>query len=160
MKFHSKSLVVLGTLVLLVIFLGGFRLGRLVEKADKSFVPPTPVPSPTTVPLFSPTPPPLKLETFTHPCGFSFDYPSTLSVKKQSSTSAELSQGNQFVTITCASLTASSSGAFVPPAAVTPMSDDETNQWELKNAKTHMHISFTVSPNLAALVLKTLRLTP
>lgn len=186
MKFHSRSIVVLSLMVGLVLFLGGFRLGRLIEKADKSYVPPAHSPMPTEEPARSPTAVLLRLATFTHPCGFSFDYPASLSIQKQSSTSAELSDAgknskpSQFIKLTCTNTTTTASAStglagligLTPPADITPTTEHvgtqivqiysvhNTSQWALKNPKLRMRINFTVSSNLNDLVIRTLRLTP
>ncbi len=142
----------------MVIFLGGFRLGRLVEKSDKSYIPPTRIPAPT---AFVPTstPVPLKLKTYTHPCGVSFSYPSTLEVEKDASEAAKLTDGNQTIDITCMKVASDSAKIVSTVNAITPtISPKDVTTWEIRNAKTRQVISFKASSNLAELILKTLQL--
>ena len=158
MKLSSRSIITFGFLSILVIFLGGFRLGRLVEKSDKSYVPPTRIPAPT---AFVPTttPVPLKLKTYTHPCGISFSYPSTLEVEKDASEAAKLTDGNQMIEITCAKAASNSAKIVSTVNAITPtVSPKDVTTWDIRNAKTRQIISFKTSPNLAELILKTLEL--
>lgn len=158
MKFSRRSILVFGFLLLLVIFLGGFRLGRVVEKSDKSFVPPTTFPTPTS--FATPTIPPLALKTFIHPCGVSFSYPASLQASKQASLSALLQDGSQSISITCEKI-ASDSGkiiAVIADITPTPQDSDGFVTWNIKNTKTREIISFKVTDNLTELVLKTLKL--
>ncbi len=157
MKFTRRSIVVFGSLLILVIFLGGFRLGRTVEKADKNFVPPTKIPSPT--PPVSPTIPPLALKTFTHPCGVSFSYPSTLDVGNNASSAADLKDGTQSISISCEKIASNSGNVVADVDAITPTpSGDMLMMWHVRNTNTRQTISFKVSTNLVELVLKTLKL--
>lgn len=158
MKLSSRSVIIFGSLFLLVIFLGGFRLGRLVEKSDKSYVPPTRIPAPTIL-IPTPTPPPLNLKTYTHPCGVSFSYPSTLEVEKDASEAAKLTDGNQMIEITCEKAASNSARIVSTVSAITPtISPKDVTTWEVRNAKTRQVISFSTSSNLAELILKTLNL--
>ncbi len=157
MKLSSRSLLVFGSLTFLVIFLGGFRLGRFVEKTDKSYVPPTRIPFPTEY-IPTATPVPLVLKTFTHPCGVSFNYPATLGVEKNASEAAKLSDGNQLIEITCAKIASNSAKIGAVADTITPMVKKEgVSTWEIKNTKTRQVISFNASSNLTELILKTLK---
>lgn len=55
MKYTLRSVIMLSFLIALLTFLIGFRLGGRVEFLNKSYVPPTAVPSPTLPITPSPT---------------------------------------------------------------------------------------------------------
>jgi hypothetical protein len=157
MKFTRKSLALLALLILSVIFLGGFRLGRTVEKADKNFVPPTKIP--TATPLASPTLPPLQLKTFTHPCGVSFSYPASIPENRNSSNAAILKDGTQSIEIECEKIASNSGNITAKVEGITPIPHkDDITTWQVRNPKTRQVVSFSVSKNLVELVLKTLKL--
>lgn len=78
MKNNIRSIVFILTLVAIVLFLAGFRLGKRIERIDKTYVPPTPVITPTA----APTEPPLKFkEVSDSDCGVSFLMPEGLEKK-------------------------------------------------------------------------------
>jgi len=158
MKFTRRSASVFGTVLIFVIFLGGFRLGRVVEKSDKSYVAPTKIP--TATPAETPTIPPLKLKTFTHPCGVSFSYPASLQESKKASMSALLQDNTQSISITCTKIGSDSAKITSIVDAITPFPEpkDGSMTWSIKNTKTREIISFNVSQNLFELVLQTLKL--
>lgn len=62
MKYTLRSVIMLSFLIALLTFLIGFRLGGRVEFMNKTYVPPTAVPSPTLPATPSPTHKPLPTE--------------------------------------------------------------------------------------------------
>lgn len=170
MKFHRKSLVAFCILLALVIFLGGFRFGRIIEKADKTFVPPTPIPTLTSIPLITPSPIPFSLKTVKNGCGFAFDYPSSFTIKKESSQGAELINGEQKIVYSCNPTARATIQPTMSPAIdVAPQrkkianqnvqiyEKNNTHMWELKNNKDQVIVSYTVSKELSSLIMQTLR---
>lgn len=147
MKFTRKSFFLFGILFVGVIFLGGFRLGRTIEKADKNFVPPTKAPTP----LATPTQQPFELKTLEHPCGITFSYPSTLTLDKNASDAAELRDAAQYILVDCTKQ-ASPSGQI----ASTPTPTKQGVMWEVRSAKTRKTVQIEASKNLVELILKTL----
>ncbi|KXK11615.1 MAG: hypothetical protein UZ22_OP11002000321 [Microgenomates bacterium OLB23] len=157
MKFTRRSIVVFGSLLILLIFLVGFRLGRTIESADKNFVPPTKAPTPSQA--VSPTNVPLELKTFTHPCGVSFSYPASMQESKQASKQTRLQDGTQSIEIECEKIASNSGNVVADVDTITPTpSGDALMMWQVRNTNTRQIVSFNVSENLVELVLKTLKL--
>lgn len=89
-------MLLLMTLVIVLVFIGGVRYGGNVEKVNKninyliSLTPPVKSPTP------SPTPISLKYKTFNHrQCSVSFLYPDVFKVSKETSQSAQLSYDDE-----------------------------------------------------------------
>ncbi len=146
-------------------FLGGFRLGRFIERADKSFVPITPS-IVLTQPATSPTTTPILLSTFTHECGVSFSYPSSLKINEEATNSAKLNDGSQTIEVLCH---ASSSATPSQPKDIEPTIIKIQNQnvrlfrtakndiWTVREPKKQRFVMFETSTNLTDLITKTLR---
>lgn len=101
MNISTRPLLLLAILVSIAFFLLGFRLGKRIERMDKSFIPPTTIPS-KTPPSKTPTPNAIGFDTFTHKgCGITFMYPTSLVLKKQSSQSAFFSGSDQTIVTNC-----------------------------------------------------------
>jgi len=82
-----------------VLFLAGFRLGKKIERIDKTYVPlltPTITPKPTT------TPQPLRFNTFlSADCAIKFLYPDSFKEEETSTDEARLFYNNDQITVDC-----------------------------------------------------------
>lgn len=96
---RCRHWVLLLILFSLALFLGGFRLGKKVERFDKTYLPlltPTPTPKPTATPL------PLRFNTFSSKdCGVKFLYPSFFKEEKNTTDEAVLSFQEEKILIDC-----------------------------------------------------------
>src|SRR3989338_3205250 len=92
-------ILLIGSLVLILVFVVGIRYGQRVEKTNKIInylisLPPSPTPAPTL--------PPIKFDIFQNKnCGFKFLYPSTLKKNLESSYSAQLADKTQGIKFSC-----------------------------------------------------------
>jgi hypothetical protein len=95
----KKSIIFLLVLGFVLIFILGVRYGQRVEKTNKAVnfmlsLPPTKSPPPTT--------PPLEFKTYiSKDCGISFLYPNIMTVKKETSSSATIKDGKEFISFDC-----------------------------------------------------------
>ncbi|OGK27113.1 hypothetical protein A3D80_02755 [Candidatus Roizmanbacteria bacterium RIFCSPHIGHO2_02_FULL_40_13b] len=55
MSRNERAIAFLATLLVIVFFLMGFRLGKGIAEEDRKYVPPTAIPNPTNLPPPSPT---------------------------------------------------------------------------------------------------------
>jgi len=101
MNYSPKTFLLLTALIGLALFLGGFRLGKQIERIDKTYIPRV-ITIPTLSPSFSPTPQTNKFKTYFHAsCELSFLYPDSLHEVKNSTTGAVLESVNTFITFDC-----------------------------------------------------------
>jgi len=96
---NLRSIVFLLILVSVVLFLAGFRLGKKIERIDKTYTPlltPTATPKPTATPL------PLRFTTFlSTDCGLKFLYPDYFEEKETATSEARLVYNNDEITVDC-----------------------------------------------------------
>jgi hypothetical protein len=99
---NPRSIIFLLILFSLFLFLAGFRLGKKIERIDKTYVPlltPTTTPKPTTTPL------PLKFNTFSSTdCGIKFLYPDYFKEKETATDEASLVNNDEKITLDCRKL--------------------------------------------------------
>jgi hypothetical protein len=159
----SKPLIFLTSLLALVLFLGGFRLGKQVERLDKNYVPPTII---TPLPSISPNPTSPIIKDFSHKgCGISFLNATNLSTIKNSSNEALLMQDRERIYATCANGSQKLAGIKDREATESVLIQGQTvrlikhkgNYYftilNMKNAKT---VYFEVTEALKDLLIKTL----
>lgn len=147
---NIKSILLLAILGGIALFLGGFRIGRQVERVDKSYVPPVTI-TPTSVPTISPTPVSISFKAYAHPtCGISFLYPSELIETKISSDGATLSKNKDSIVFECTNKVASGEAILLTPTITTINNIDK---WSV--SRRNMRIIFNTSQNLTNLVIKT-----
>ncbi len=163
-----RSVVILLILLAILLFLVGFRLGKYIERIDKTYVPP-----PTPTQSFQPTPTniPLTLATYKHKdCGVVFLHPQNLKESKSSSTEAELKNDSERIFLSCDSKqiakfkddlkkAAASEEARIRNQSVTVLTNKTENSWVISNTLTGKPVFFTVTKNLNSLVSKTLEFT-
>ena len=164
-----QSLSILFVLVTICLFLIGFRLGKYVERLDKSYVPPTPIVSPTEI-VVQPTSRPLSYKTYTHDCGVSFTYPTNLKVTKEASEAAILKDGTEYIALSCMKKIVTNDESTSSPASTSGELKTILGQkirfehlkkridtWSMRS-RTCKNIIFETSSNLTDLVVKTLEL--
>lgn len=162
MVLNTRALVLLGILLSITLFLVGFRYGKYVEHADKTFVPPA---SPTPFVESSPTTKPFSVDTYTL-CGISLLYPNYLEEQIASSQEANLVKNNEFVRINCDKKTIDelkkTYQTASPSAQTTSLyqntkinlyQNGNTQSTLLRNPRTNQSIFVETTDNLAKLVL-------
>lgn len=94
-----RHFIFLLVLLSLVLFLSGFRLGKKIERLDKTYIPPL---SPTTTPKPTPTQRPLQFNTFlSADCGLKFLYPSFFSEEESATNEGRLTFQDEQISLTC-----------------------------------------------------------
>lgn len=162
-----QSLSILFILITACLFLIGFRLGKYVERLDKSYAPPTPIVSPTDI-VAQPTNRPLSFKTITHDCGVSFTYPTYLKVEKEASEAAVLKNGAEYIALSCMKKIVTNAEGAISPASTSGELKTVLGQkirferlkkavdtWSIRS-KTGKTIIFETSTNLTDLVVRTL----
>lgn len=96
---NSRSIIFLLILLSVALFLIGFRLGKKIERIDKTYAPlltPTATPKPTA------TPRPLRFNTFlSTDCGLKFLYPDSFKEEETSTDEARLANNSDEITVDC-----------------------------------------------------------
>lgn len=99
MVLNTRALVLLGILLSIALFLVGFRYGKYVEHADKTFVPPAPTSAPITL---APTKKPFSIVPYTGKiCDISFLYPNYMEEDFTSTQSSRLFNNPEVISFTC-----------------------------------------------------------
>lgn len=97
-----QHIIFLLILLSVSLFLAGFRLGKKVERFDKTYLP---LLTPTTTPLPTPTPQSIKFNTFLSvDCGLKFLYPSFFKEEKNSSDEGKLIYNKEKIIIDCSKI--------------------------------------------------------
>ncbi len=165
MRYPTRTFIVIATLISIVLFLGGFRLGKQVERLDKSYVPPITI-TPTIAPSIIPTQTAIQFKTLSHsPCAMSFIYPDNLKIEKNSSTGATLKNDTSLIQFDCIrSQSSTSSAKFIPDPTITTVNNKKFsiysgpiyNELKITNPLTGRVLFFTVSKSLTDLIIRTL----
>lgn len=171
---NPKTWILIVFLLCIALFLGGFRLGKHVERLDKSYVPP-PTPTLNIKPSPTVTNNPLTFTTYTHKgCGVSFLFPRPYKTLQNASDSASLEynekgvQNTEQLSLTCQKKpsgfekllnTATPSGSFMTSTKKINyyLGRQASIQIEFKNTK-NQYVNIIVGKNLFELVSKTLKL--
>ncbi|MFS8159004.1 MAG: hypothetical protein ACMG6E_02100 [Candidatus Roizmanbacteria bacterium] len=161
--YNLRSLVLLSVITSLILFLVGFRFGKFIERQDKSYTPPSPIPSPT-VTVVAPTSKPIGFKTFDSTCDVSFTYPTFLTAEKSSSDSAILKKDSQTITLACQKKSPLTNAQDTSSSSATIIHGQKVYKENLKkgidtwsiNSQTGKHIIFETSKNLTSLVQSTL----
>jgi hypothetical protein len=96
---NSRSIIFLLILFSLVLFLVGFRLGKKIERIDKTYAP---LLTPTVTPKLTIAPLPLRFNTFlSADCGLKFLYPDYFEEKETSTDEARLVFNKDEITVDC-----------------------------------------------------------
>ncbi|OGK21413.1 hypothetical protein A3C23_01335 [Candidatus Roizmanbacteria bacterium RIFCSPHIGHO2_02_FULL_37_13b] len=168
MQINSRPMILFFLLLALLTFLVGFRLGRRVEKMDKTYVP---KPTINMIPTDTPSPTAVSLEFVNYQnkiCGFNFIYPKFMEENKISSESSKLSGQNSNVYYEC-----NKTEVFNKKEALSELDpqkeltiqnqkiklfrkNDQIIMFVALNSSKNRSIFFEISDNLADLVLKTL----
>jgi len=99
---NARSLTFIFSLIALLMFIVGFRYGRKVDTAEKTYVPPTPRPEATSISFPTPTPFSQEFAYFTHKdCGISFVLPKNYEEQKKSSDEARLKVLDEEIVVNC-----------------------------------------------------------
>lgn len=170
MTRNLRSVVLLLLLFAVLLFLVGFRLGKRVERIDKTYVPlPTPTHPPTGRPSPSPIESPIAFNTYLNPeCGISFLYPVGLKESKMSSSAAELESGAQRIFVTCdkdavskirkevLELEEMDKRSFKGRKTSVYKKDASMKTWVVYNTATGKRVAFEATDNFVNLIFKTL----
>lgn len=165
MPKNFRSIVFLLILFAIALFLIGFRLGKNIERMDKSFIPTPPI---SLIPPISPSPLKLNLKTLSHPdCGISFLYPSDL--KKVTATDeARLKNEAQEIYFSCdrekgaefkdaiKDATAEATVTIKNQKISIYKKDFTSMGWSIYNSLNAKTVIFEASENLVDLILQTL----
>lgn len=162
---NFKSVALLSLLIAAALFLGGFRLGKYIERIDKSYVPPF---SPTPLlPTPTPSSPKIQIQAFRHEgCGVEFIDAASLVGTAISSDEALLQKDKERIYLTCAKNARqlfinvkdkeSTATARVQGQNVTVVKSKRNFYFTLFNPKQAKTVYFEVTESLKDLLLKTL----
>ncbi len=161
-KGKKGPVILISLLTIVLFFILGMQYGKMVEKTDKTItyllsLTPTKQPSPTNNDAIS-------YKTFNNKlCNLSFLYPSTLIIKKESSTEALLNSKSESIAVTCnkelpISTKMASSEAQLDNKKGLLLSNEETIEYRVRNNSNKL-IVITVSKTLGPLIEKTFLFT-
>lgn len=165
MKNRSSPLIILLVLLSVALFLIGVKLGKTIERVDKTYISPTIISS---LEKISTAPVKLNLSTFiSADCGVTFLYPASLERKDISSEEAHLQGDGQSINLTCEKTTISqfkTNTKDKKPDQTLQLNnqkisifdkDDGTKEWTVYNTQNAKTLLFESSGNLTSLILKT-----
>ncbi len=150
MPRSKNSLILLSILAFLVLFFGGFRLGALVEHRNKTYVPPTSIPSKqpaSTAKRGGPSIPKDPKKFTFKACSVSFFLPGEYKLQKESTESATFVAGSEKVTALCSKQRPASTAQQGEPST--------TDTWEIKKPGVNLFLSFTNPRKLTEFIART-----
>lgn len=161
-KGKKGPVILISLLTIVLFFILGMQYGKMVEKTNKTItyllsLTPTQQPSPINNDVIS-------YKTFNNKlCNLTFLYPSTLIIKKESSSEALLSSTSESIAVTCnkelpINTKMASSEALLDNEPGILLSNDETIEYRVRS-NTNKLIIITVSKTLGPLIEKTFSFT-